>query len=280
MNSKVIDTGTVKKAVRPILALVGSLLAYALVALAGGANASPLAAGSGNGVPLPPPTVPPTVAITSPTPVPTIAGCTMTFTDVLSTDWFYEPVQWMLCHGIVSGYADNTFRPGNATTRGQIMKIAVGAFNLPAHVDSGPHFADVPAAHTFYSYVETAYFYSIVNGYPCGGVGEPCDADNHPYFRPGVEVTRGQLTKIAVLTAILTNPTVWELLSPAVPTFADVAPGSPFYGYVETAVAHNILQGYDCGAAGEPCPGRYFRSNSNSTRAQLSKIVYRAVVQP
>jgi hypothetical protein len=65
-----------------------------------------------------------------------------------------------------------------------------------------------------------------------------------------------------------------------VPSFVDVAHGSTFYIYVETAVAHNLLQGYACGGPGEPCPGRYFRLGRNATRAQLSKIVYGAVTQP
>jgi hypothetical protein len=199
---------------------------------------------------------------------------------VLPTDWFYVPVQWMFCSGVITGYPDNTFRPNLPTTRGQIMKIVVGAFHLPTHTQGGPHFADVPADHTFYNFVETAYFYSVVNGYPCGGPSEPCDSESRPYFRPNSRVTRAQLSKITVLSAIEVNPTVWQLINPSVPTFTDVAPGSTFYLYIETAVAHDIVQGYDCGSPGEPCPGRYFRSGNNATRAQLSKIVYQAVTQP
>jgi hypothetical protein len=186
----------------------------------------------------------------------------------------------MYCNGVVAGYPDNTFRPNLPTTRGQIMKIVVGAFGLTVHTDGGPHFADVPADHTFYSFVETAYFYSVVSGYPCGGLGEPCDTENRPYFRSNVQVTRAQLTKITVLSAIQVNPGAWQLLNPPEPTFVDVAHGSTFYMYVETAVAHNLLQGYTCGDPGEPCPGHYFRPGNNATRAQLSKIVYQAVTQP
>jgi hypothetical protein len=186
----------------------------------------------------------------------------------------------MYCNGVVSGYPDNTFRPNLPTTRGQIMKVVVGAFRLPVHTQGEPHFADVPAGHVFFSFVETAYFYSVVSGYPCGGPGEPCDGAHRPYFRPDDQVTRAQLTKITVLSAIQANPVSWQLLNPSVPSFVDVPLGSTFYRYVETAVAHNLLQGYACGGAGEPCPGRYFRTGNNATRAQLSKIVYQAVTQP
>lgn len=311
----VASQATIKKLFWPVTALALSLLAFVIMALGGQANAAPsLPTGlDANGdVPLPPPTVPPTLGPPSPTanatgivqtataiathisttptaprPEPTgqatIPACTLPFTDVQPADWFYEPVRWMYCHGVVSGYADNTFRPNSSTTRGQLTKIAIGAFNLPSHTESGPHFADVPADNTFYRFVETAYFYSIVTGYPCGdpaNPGEPCDPQNHPYFRPDNLITRSQLTKISVLTAIQANPSSWQLLNPPLPSFNDVPPGSPFYTYIETAAAHNILQGYDCGGEGEPCPGRYFHPGSNGTRAQLSKIIVLAVTQP
>jgi hypothetical protein len=277
----------------PTIALGVSLFAFLAVILAGGAAAASVNAdATGNGVPLPPPTVPATLPVPSttvtsvpvtptvPGPQPTAPGCQVTFSDVQPADWFYEPVRWMFCNGIVSGYPDNTFRPYNSTTRGQILKIAVRAFNLPLHTDGGPHFSDVPVTHTFYPYIETASFHSIVGGYACGGDGEPCDGENRPYFRPNSLVTRGQLTKITVLTAIESDPVRWQLLNPAVASFVDVPLNNAFFPYVETAVAHNILQGYSCGGSGEPCPGRYFRPGNDATRAQLSKIVMTAVTAP
>jgi hypothetical protein len=292
---------TTKRVLRPATMLavsLGALGAFLLVALVGQARASSFSPDCSD-IPLPPPTVPATIGPASPTPHgtstatatrtppgpqptghPTVPPCELPFTDVHPTDWFYVPVQWMYCNGVVSGYPDNTFRPNLPTTRGQIMKIVVGAFGLPIHTDGGPHFADVSAEHAFYSFVETAYFYSVVGGYPCGGPDEPCDAENRPYFRPNAQVTRAQLTKITVLSAIQVNPGAWQLLNPPEASFVDVAHGSTFYRYVETAVAHDLLQGYTCGSPGEPCPGRYFRPGNNATRAQLSKIVYQAVTQP
>ena len=80
-----------------------------------------------------------------------------------------------------------------------------------------------------------------------------------------------------VLTAQLFDPTGWALINPPTATFNDVMFGSTFYSYVETALAHGVLTGYPCGAPNEPCPGRYFRPNGNSTRAQLAKMVFMAV---
>jgi hypothetical protein len=62
----------------------------------------------------------------------------------------------------------------------------------------GQTFADVAVGSTFYLYVERVASRGIVNGYPCGGPGEPCQPPtNRPYFRPNNPATRGQMSKIA-----------------------------------------------------------------------------------
>ena len=280
------------------------MLALALLALSGGANASPLVR-SAAGAPPPPPTVPATLPVPSltsipngtsilstptprssptlpgpvPTGEPTPGPCTISFSDVEPAAWYYNYIMWMACNDIVQGYPDGTFRPGNPASRAQIVKIVVGAFYLPVITVGGPHFADVPVGSTFYDWVETASYYGIVQGYPCGGPGEPCNSQSQPYYRPNNDVTRAQLTKIIVLTAQLLDPTGWALVNPAVATFNDVPNGSTFYRYVETALAHGLIDGYLCGGPGEPCPGRYFHPNGNATRAQLAKMVYEAVIR-
>ena len=51
----------------------------------------------------------------------------MLFTDVPSTQAFYTFIETCYNHGIISGYADGTFQPGNNATRGQICKIVYSA---------------------------------------------------------------------------------------------------------------------------------------------------------
>ena len=139
------------------------------------------------------------------TPAPSATPCTITFTDVHPTDYFYTPISYLYCHGIVSGYADNTFRPYNNTTRGQMVKVDVLGFALPIVTPVTYSFADVPPSHPFYQFVETAYAHSVVSGYTCGGPGEPCDPEMRPYFRPYNDATRGQISKIVYL-AITGSP--------------------------------------------------------------------------
>src|SRR5205085_2029779 len=67
-------------------------------------------------------TATPPITATS-TSTPTSTPCTITFTDVHPADYFYNGVRWLYCRGAISGYNDNTFRPYNNTTRGQMVKI-------------------------------------------------------------------------------------------------------------------------------------------------------------
>ncbi|MEO8288394.1 MAG: S-layer homology domain-containing protein [Chloroflexota bacterium] len=131
-------------------------------------------------------------------------------------------------------------------------------------------FEDVPPANTFYANVRCLACLGIINGYACGGAGEPCNSNNDPYFRPGNLVTRGQIAKIASIAAGFNEPVSGQ-------TFEDVSPGSTFYDFIERLVGRGVMNGYTCGGAGEPCvaPGNrpYFRPNNDVTRGQTSKIV-------
>ncbi|MDQ3928003.1 MAG: S-layer homology domain-containing protein, partial [Chloroflexota bacterium] len=135
-------------------------------------------------------------------------------------------------------------------------------------------FADVPSTgegSTFYSFVRCLACRQIVSGYPCGDPGEPCNGSNQSYYRPGANVTRGQLSKIIANAAGLDEP-----VAPDQQQFEDVAPGDPFYIYVERLAQTGAVEGYPCGGAGEPCgsPARpYFRPSNPATRGQISKIV-------
>jgi hypothetical protein len=203
--------------------------------------------------PVPTSTPIPTV---TPTPTPLCRG--ERFSDVCPGDYFYQAVTYLSDHGAITGYADGTFRPYNNTTRGQLAKIVVLARGWTIYTPTSPTFRDVPTTDPFYQYIETAYSHNIISGYACGsGCLE---------FRPGNNVTRGQLSKIVMLAE------GWPVYTPATPTFNDVGAGNAFYAQIETAYYHNIISGYTCGPN---C--LEFRPGATATRGQIAKIVYNAV---
>jgi hypothetical protein len=114
------------------------------------------------------------------------------FSDVSQTDPFYAYIETAYNSNIVSGYGDDTFRPANNVTRGQLSKIVVSAEGWPIQTEGGPHFSDVPISDPFYEFVETAYNREVISGYADGT------------FRPGNPATRGQIAKIVY--AAVTSP--------------------------------------------------------------------------
>ena len=196
----------------------------------------------------------------------------MIFTDVPTGSAFYPYIYCLFCDGIISGYDDNTFRPNNNVTRGELAKIVSNAagYSDPA---SNQIFQDVPPGSPFAPFVWRLAVRGAVEGYPCGRPGEPCvPPGNLPYFDPNANVTRGQSTKIVGSAAAIAAP------AQGAQTFEDVPPSHPFYRWVESMGSLGLVEGYPCGGTqDEPCVPPlnrpYFRSNRLVTRGQSSKIV-------
>lgn len=186
----------------------------------------------------------------------TTVACQIQFTDVPAGSTFYEFVQCLACRQVLGGYPDNTFRPNDGVTRGQLSKIVSNAagWNDPV---SGQTFTDVAPGSTFYEYVERMASRGIIGGYPDGT------------FRPSDPATRGQISKIVARAYGYEDPMSFQ-------TFEDVAPSSTFFLWIENLAVRGIMNGYVCGGAGEPCgqdSKSYFRPSNNATRGQVAKIV-------
>jgi N-acetylneuraminic acid mutarotase len=216
------------------------------------------------------PTLTVTPGLPTLTVLPTVEGCSVHFNDVAAGNTFHDQIMCLSCMGFTSGYSDGTFRPNSEVTRGQLAKIVsnTAGFNdlSPANTQS---FADVPIGSTFHMYIERMASRGIISGYACGGPGEPCGRDNKPYFRPGANATRGQISKIVANAAGLND-------TPMSQTFEDVPSSHTFYLWIERLAMHSMMGGYNCGGANEPCGAGsrpYFRPGANATRGQTSKIV-------
>ena len=135
------------------------------------------------------------------------------FEDVLPNSTFYNFIWRLASRGIVSGYPCGGpgepcappgnlpyFRPNASITRGQISKIVSEAAGF-SDTPGAQQFEDVLPGSTFYDYIWRLTDRGIMNGYPCGGLGEPClPPNNLPYFRTNSFATRGQTSKIVTNT--------------------------------------------------------------------------------
>ena len=89
------------------------------------------------------------------------------------------------------GGSSTQAQAGATTPKTSVSALSPNAITCPA----GQCFTDVPPANGFYTNVNNLYMDGIIGGYACGGTGEPCDADNRPYYRPGNNVSRQQMSK-------------------------------------------------------------------------------------
>ncbi|HEY0069958.1 MAG TPA: NPCBM/NEW2 domain-containing protein [Chloroflexia bacterium] len=110
-----------------------------------------------------------------------------TFSDVPPDSPFYLYIERIAGRGIVGGYADGTFLPGGAATRGQIAKVLSNAAGF-SDTPTGQTYIDVGTGDPFYLYVERLAARSIVGGYEDGT------------FRPSNPATRGQVAKMVANT--------------------------------------------------------------------------------
>lgn len=122
---------------------------------------------------------------------PTLAG----FSDVSDQDWYATYVAAAKAAGVIGGYEDGTFRPNQAITRAEALKIMLGAYYANSDIDScivanigtdesNVFFTDVAFIDWYASYVCYAKVNDIVGGYADGN------------FYPGNEITRAEVAKI------------------------------------------------------------------------------------
>lgn len=174
------------------------------------------------------------------------------FWDVPDSYWAATYINYLAQQGIIGGYSDGSFRPNNPTRRDEVSRILTLAYGWPLVNPPTPTFPDVQPSYWAYQYIETVAAHGVVNGYGDG------------LFHPGLYVNRGQICIMVV------KASGWPHLNPPSGHFSDVPPGSWSYVYVETAVAHGIINGYGNGT---------FHPADNVTRDQLSAILYRVLQQ-
>jgi surface protein len=105
------------------------------------------------------------------------------FTDVSSSDWFYNDVLIAMNEGYITGYSDNTFRPNEPITREEIAVIISRIKNLRA--TKIVNFKDLNEVGNYAKdAVMAVYNYGIVSGY----------SDNT--FRPKENAKRQHVVKM------------------------------------------------------------------------------------
>jgi hypothetical protein len=167
------------------------------------------------------------------------------FPDVAETSTHRPNVLALDSAGIITGFADNTFRPANTLTRAQLATVIARSLGLGSVQPDG-RFSDVTIATGHAGHIHAVAAAGIVTGYPDGT------------FRPEEPIKRDQMATFLARALEL---------APRPATFTDVSATSPHYGNVGALQWEGIASGDRSGRYG---PGDHLR------RDQAASLVARA----
>lgn len=171
------------------------------------------------------------------------------FTDVKSTDYFYEPIQSLTSRDIIKGYEDGTYRPYQSVTRAQAAKIIALALELDTKNVKNPGFTDVKTDDWHYGPIAALVEAGILKGY------------DDKTFKPNGTLTRAQMAKIITLGFKLKEEPLTN--NP----FADVKADDWYANYLQALLTNEITTGKTASS---------YAPNDAVTRGQMAAFVFRS----
>ena len=169
------------------------------------------------------------------------------FRDVPDGQYYSEPVDWAVAHGVTNGTSITTFSPDDPCTRGQVVTFLWRAAGSPEPKSANHPFRDIKPSDYFYKAVLWAVEQGITNG---------MDAT---HFGPDVPCTRAHV--VTFLWRAHEKPIVVT-----VNPFADVPADEYYTDAVLWAVKNEITNGMDA---------THFGPDSPCIRGQIVTFLYR-----
>jgi hypothetical protein len=177
------------------------------------------------------------------------------FTDVRSSDWFYNDVRYVQENQLFAGTSADTFSPNIPMTRGMIVTVLGRLYGADAGAYAPSGFEDVEAGQYYAPYIEWAKRSGIVSG-----VG-----DNR--FAPDATITRQDLAVIVTNYAKFAGKQFPVTLQ--YQTFADE---SGIAGYAKNAV-QTLYGGVIISGKGN----NLFDPQGPATRAEVASMLHRFI---
>ena len=175
------------------------------------------------------------------------------FTDVSTSDWFYDDVAFVYENGLFSGTDSRSFSPNASMTRAMLVTVLYRLEGEPT-VTGRSSFTDVRSG----TYYEKAVIWAAANGIVTG--------TDSTSFSPDAKVTREQLA--AILYRYAQYRKLDTDASAKLNSFTDADSVS---AYASEALGWAVSEGLINGASGKLMP------KGDATRAQVAAILHRLV---
>ena len=175
------------------------------------------------------------------------------FTDVDTSKWYHESIDYVLKHSMMNGVSGTSFAPNSNLTRGMLVQIL---FNLEGKPQSASaSFSDVKADAWYAKAVGWAAANKVVTGYTDGT------------FRPNVAVTREQAAAILYRYAQSKGIDVSVGENTNILSYADAMQASEYaIPALQWAVGAGVLNGKG---------GNLLAPTGTATRAEIAAIMQR-----
>ena len=179
-----------------------------------------------------------------------ISGSTVSkFTDVSSSAWYAQYVEYVTSHGIMSGTSATTFSPNDTLTRAMVVTMLYAIDGKPS-VSSGSTFTDINSSAYYSAPVSWAQSAGVVSGY------------SDSTFRPNTAITREQLA--VILRAYATYKGKDDSATGDIYRFSDYSDITSYaVDAIKWAVGHNIISGNTDGT---------ISPNGTATRAEAATM--------
>ncbi|PIR49835.1 hypothetical protein COU79_02710 [Candidatus Peregrinibacteria bacterium CG10_big_fil_rev_8_21_14_0_10_54_7] len=174
------------------------------------------------------------------------ATLTNPFTDALP-EWALPAIVRLHRAGIIKGYDDGRFGPGDPVTRGQVVTLLYRMLRSANLIMAGTTGCNVYGDVQPGEYMEEAVCAFAANGWGF-------DAS---YFLPNDPALRGVVAKLVSMVAepLIKKSTInMEELADGAQVFDDVAPGDSFFADVAVVNALGVMTGYPTGDFGVQDP--------------------------
>lgn len=177
------------------------------------------------------------------------AQAATTFKDLKKGSFSYNEVVDLANRGIIGGFADGTFRPSQAVTRGQSAKLLAEMLDLDLENVKDPKYKDIPKTHPYYKYIAALANKRIISGYKNGKFG------------PNDKLKRNQMAKILSESFGFNTTAVTKL------PFKDVDVKDNEAKYIQALLDMNITNG---------TTPTTFSPNGIVSRGQMATFMHRS----
>ncbi len=145
-----------------------------------------------------------------------------------------QAITWATDAGIFRGYSDGQFKPFNAINRAEVLKTVLIGYNAQIFPANGTNlgYSDADPSAWYMSYLRSAIFYRMFNGYPDGTA------------RLANTVNRAELLKLVLEASRSFKGTNLESVSAFNQIYGDVAPGTWYYVYANNAYNYDLYTDY------------------------------------